>query len=301
MSDYNTNAGAGAAYGSESMLSALFDSYADAERAVERLREAGIPESSIRLTRGYEADRAASAEVVEDRPKGFLEGLGDFFFPDEDRHLYAEGLSRGGYLVTVDGLSGAMQERALDILDDEGVVNLEEREAAWRAEGWSGYGQSTTNPDVGSDESAFRREASGFSETGTPEATGRTYAEDETVPVVEERLRIGKRDVSHGRVRVRSYVREEPVSEDVELVRERVEVERRPVDRPVAAGEDAFRERTIEAEERREEAVVTKEARVVEEIGLRRTQETERETVSDTVRRTEVVVEEDEDDKLDRR
>jgi stress response protein YsnF len=102
-------------------------------------------------------------------------------------------------------------------------------------------------------------------------------------------------------MRRKSYVREEPVSEDVDLVREWVEVVRRPVDRPVAAGEDAFRERTIEAEERREEAVVTKEARVVEEIGLRRTQETERETVSDTVRRTEVVVEEDEDDKLDRR
>jgi stress response protein YsnF len=102
-------------------------------------------------------------------------------------------------------------------------------------------------------------------------------------------------------MRRKSYVREEPVSEDVDLVREWVEVVRRPVDRPVAAGEDAFRERTIEAEQRREEAVVTKEARVVEEIGLRRTQETERETVSDTVRRTEVVVEEDEGDKLDRR
>jgi uncharacterized protein (TIGR02271 family) len=299
MSDYNTNAGAGAAYGSGSMLSALFDRHADAERAVERLREVGVPESSIRLTPGYEADRAPSAEVVEERPKGFLEALGDLFFPDEDRHLYAEGLSRGGYLVTVDGLSPEMQEQALDILDDEGVVDLAEREAAWRAEGWSAYGQSTTNPDTTAARSAIG--GASASDAGTPDVAGRAYAEEETVPVVEERLSIGKRDVSHGRVRVRSYVREEPVSEDVDLVRERVEVERRPVDRAVAAGEDAFRERTIEAEERREEAVVTKEARVVEEIGLRRTQETERETVSDTVRRTEVVVEEDEDDKLDRR
>jgi uncharacterized protein (TIGR02271 family) len=140
-----------------------------------------------------------------------------------------------------------------------------------------------------------------MSEAGSPDVAGRAYGEDETVPVVEERLRIGKRDVSHGRVRVRSYVREEPVSEEVDLNRERVEVERHAVDRPVAASEDAFRERTIEAEERHEEAVVTKEARVVEEIGLRRTQETEHETVSDTVRRTEVVVEEDKDDNLERR
>ena len=67
--------------------------------------------------------------------------------------------------------------------------------------------------------------------------------------MIEERLRVGKRDTSHGRVRVRSYVREAPVSADVELRSERVEVERRPVDRPVSAGDDAFRERSIEAEE----------------------------------------------------
>jgi hypothetical protein len=40
---------------------------------------------------------------------------------------------------------------------------------------------------------------------------------------------------------------------------------------------------------------------VVAEIGLRRTPETEHETDSDTVRRTEVVVEEDTDDNRERR
>src|SRR5690348_3190656 len=80
----------------------------------------------------------------------------------------------------------------------------------------------------------------------------------------EERLRVGKREVGHGRVRVRSYVVETPVQEQVTLHQERVEIERRPVDRPAAAGDDAFRERTIEATETSEEAVVSKEARVRE-------------------------------------
>ena len=85
----------------------------------------------------------------------------------------------------------------------------------------------------------------------------------------EEELRVGKREVGRGRVRVRSYVTERPVEEQVELRQERVTIERRPVDRAVAPGDAAFTERTIEAVERGEEAVVSKTARVTEEIGLR--------------------------------
>ena len=106
-------------------------------------------------------------------------------------------------------------------------------------------------------------------------------------------MRVGKRDVN--RVRVRSYMRETPVSGQIDLTNERVELERRPVDRPLAAGNEALTERSIEADERAEEAVVSKEARVVEEIGLRRESNTRRETVSDTVRHTEVEVEDDRD------
>jgi uncharacterized protein (TIGR02271 family) len=83
------------------------------------------------------------------------------------------------------------------------------------------------------------------------------------------------------------------VQEQVALREERVNVERRPVDRPVAAGDDAFRERTVEATESAEEAVVAKEARVTEEVVVRKQSEERTQTVSDTVRRTEVEVEDE--------
>jgi uncharacterized protein (TIGR02271 family) len=86
---------------------------------------------------------------------------------------------------------------------------------------------------------------------------------------------------------------ETPVQEQVMLRKEDVQVERRPVDRPMAAGDDAFRERTIEATETSEEAVVSKEARVTEEVVVRKTAEERTETVRDTVRRTEVEVEDE--------
>ena len=116
---------------------------------------------------------------------------------------------------------------------------------------------------------------------------------DETVQVVEEELRVGKREVGGGRVRVRSYVTERPVEEQVELRQEHVTIERRPVDRELTSGDAAFQERTIEAVERGEEAVVSKTAHVTEEIGLRKDVERETETIRDTVRKQDVEIEDD--------
>jgi uncharacterized protein (TIGR02271 family) len=116
--------------------------------------------------------------------------------------------------------------------------------------------------------------------------------EEETIPVMEEQIDIGKRAVERGGVRVRTYVRETPVEEQVTLREEHVRVERRPADR--AADDllpDAFQDRTIEVRETAEEAVVSKTARVTEEVVIRKDVEERVETVRDTVQRTEVEVE----------
>src|SRR3954464_4236211 len=99
---------------------------------------------------------------------------------------------------------------------------------------------------------------------------GRTSAETSTStgcpsrylnPICSRRSvrgRIGSRCAS-GISRIGSGV------EQGNLLEEHVNVERRPVDRATTGTEDAFRERTIEAEEKREVPVVSKEARVTEE------------------------------------
>ena len=121
---------------------------------------------------------------------------------------------------------------------------------------------------------------------------------EEVIPVAEEQLKVGKREVSQGRVRVRSYVVETPVQEQVSLREENVHVERRAADRPVTGADELFRERTIEAEERAEEAVVAKEARVKEELVVKKDVGQRTETVSDKVRRTEVEVEDERGDAI---
>jgi uncharacterized protein (TIGR02271 family) len=246
-------------------ITAFFDHMKDAENAIERLAQAGVPRRSISLVPGAGGEQATHAS----ESMGFWEALKDMFFPDEDRAIYAEGLRRGGYMVTVQ-TDSAHYDTAIGIMDDEGTVNLDERAESWRKEGWTGSAQ-------------FPGRSTGTAHAGTGK-------EEEVIPVTEEQLRVGKREVSHGRVRVRTYVVETPMEENVNLRDEHVRVERRPVDRAVTGNERPFQDRVIEAEERAEEAVVSKEARVKEELVVKKDVEQRTETVSDTVRRTEVDV-----------
>jgi uncharacterized protein (TIGR02271 family) len=257
-------------------ITAFFEDHEDASEAIQRLQTAGIPRTDINMIEG---SRSGSSPPQESA--GFWESLKEMFLPDEDRYTYAEGLRRGGYLVTV-RTNDAHYERALDILDDEGTIDIDERAQSWRNEGW-------TTPVGGSSLSSSTGSATASSGSSARDVAGG----DEVIPLTEEQLRVGKRDVSHGRVRVRSYTVETPVQEQVDLRDEHVTVERRSVDRPVAGDENLFRERTIEVEERDEEAVVDKQARVKEELVIKKDAGQRTETVSDTVRRTEVEVDDE--------
>ncbi|HZH95813.1 MAG TPA: PRC and DUF2382 domain-containing protein [Flavisolibacter sp.] len=126
---------------------------------------------------------------------------------------------------------------------------------------------------------------------------GKVQTENENViPVVSEELQVGKKELETGGLRLRSRVVETEVSEDVNLREENVNVERTAVDR--LATEADLREDTIEMKEFKEVPVVNKEARVVEEISLSKEVTEREETISDTVRNTEVDI--DEDDELRR-
>ncbi len=257
-----------------------FEDPADAQRAVDELASAGIAGESVRLLPG-----AGSAVGGTGGEGGFLSSLGGMSLPDEDRHLYAEGMRRGYATVCV-RVDEARAPAVEETLDRHGALDFDEREASWRSEGWQGHAAA----EGGTTTTATLASAPGATAASLGAARVR---DDGVVERAEERLVVGKRQAAGGRVRVRSYVVETPFEEQVTLQQERVHVERRPVDRPVRPGDAVFQERVIEASERSEEAVVTKEARVVEEIGLRKEADTRTETVRDTVRRQEVEVEDD--------
>ena len=191
---------------------------------------------------------------------GIGEKISNFFHSlsggDEQAHAhYAAGVNRGGALLTV---------RA----DDEEAANVA---TLLHQLGAREIEDGTTNSSL---------------EGGTADLKGAT-----AIPVVEENLVVGKREVDRGGVRVYSHVVERPAAADVTLRDERVNVTRRAVDRSATAADFQSGNSSFEVRASGEEAVVGKTSRVVEEVSVGRQATEHTEAVRDTVRKTEVEVE----------
>lgn len=199
---------------------------------------------------------------------GLMGALVNNGVPEEEAGYYAEGVRRGGSLVTL-----TVDDDRVDdverIMNNHDPVDIDERAAAWKEEGFSGYDKDA--------------------EAYTAEQVAKEQ-ERYAIPVVEEDLKVGKREVSGGGKRIRSYVSETPVEKQVTLREENVTVERRDADRAVTDADAAFKEKTIEMTETSEEAVVEKTARVTGEVVVGKDVSERTETISDSVRKTEVEI-----------
>ncbi len=279
-------------------ITALFDTRAEAEAAKTRLTSASIDADNVRIvdqSSGSDLGMGGSSGMSSSSGSsseghGFWAGLKDMFVPDEDRHSYNEGISRGGSLLYA-SVDDDDVDRAIDLLEQTGSIDMDEREKSWKSEGWAGYTPSNLGSTGGTGMGTTGLGAS----TGTSMGTTST-GNEERIQLAEEQLVVGKREVNRGGARIRSYVVEKPVTEQVSLREEHVHVERRPVDGTAnAANLDKsalFQERTIEMTETAEEAVVGKTARVTEELVVSKTADQRTETISDTVRKTEVDIDE---------
>ncbi len=280
----------------ENQLVAVYDTEAHAEAARDELLRAGIPSSAVRVVQRPEGTSADTVTTGE-RDEGFWGAIKSIFAPEEDVTAYHHAVDRGHAMVLVTVESGMDRSRAIEILEQTNPIDFDAKLHEWRQSGYD-YSQPPARSGMAQSSGAGMQTMGGATAGQTTAATSsaadRTRAVDspDTIKVIEERLRVGKRDVAAGAVRVRSYVVERPVEEQVRLREERVRLERRPVDREATPEElsGAFGEHTIEARATAEEAVVAKEARVVEEIGIRKEADERTETIRDTVRHTEVDV-----------
>ena len=305
-------------------VTAMFDSRSEAEEARQRLTTSNIDAERVRIIDKSSSGGSSSFSQTDtmtggQEGQGFWSSLKDMFLPDEDRQAYGEGINRGGFLLCAE-VDEDQADEAVQILEQSSSVDFDERERGWRSEGWSGYsagagtgafagaGSTGFGTDADSGQSRMGTSAAmtdSFTGSGSTETTGQSFAgttgersttvAEEHIPIVEEQLRVGKREVSRGGTRVRSYVREVPVHEQVSLREEHVSVERRPLTGETtegAFGADTFQERDIEMTETAEEAVIDKKAVAREELVVRKTAEERVESIDDTVRRTEVDVDE---------
>ena len=180
----------------------------------------------------------------------------------------------------------AEHELVLDILDDEGTIDIDERAEFMARRAGRDPRPRRRCPAV-TDESHL------IILRTRPESGGRGSRRSRRSGHSGGRGASQRRQARRQpRARARPLVcGRDPVNEQVNF-EEQVEVERRPADRGLHSVEDAFQERTIEMEEHREEPVVSKEARVKELLVVKDVEQ-RTETVSGTVRSTEVEVEDE--------
>lgn len=243
-------------------LAGVFDSDTQARAACDRLEAAGVDGESIQVT----ADSASGGGAQTEDRRGFFQklfGIGD---DDTSSYHYSEAVSRGNSVVTVDVEDESRVDEICAILEDAGAVDIDERVEQWRASGYSPPIGGRSNEDIGG---------------------------EKTLKAVEEQLKVGKRAVQKGRVRIHRSTVERPVEEEVTLREEKAEIQRRKVDRPATDADlrTAFGDQDIEISETAEEPVVEKTARVVEEVAVGKKSGTRTQTVKDRVRSSRIEVE----------
>ena len=270
---------------------AVFDTAAHAEEAIAALEAAGVSSSAIQHYAKISSNTVGNdiETAAEQKPQGgfwaWLTG------EEQSAHaahstLYDRSIESGGTVVTVvtDDREG---ERIVSILESHSPIDLEERGAQ--------YGLTGSQMPAG----AMRAATASPTQPGFAEAApaqwpaagmeGRQSTE-EVIPLSEESIEVGKRQVDRGTTRLRRYVVERPVEEQIRLRNETVSVFRRPVTGAGTIGAEAFTDKTVEVRETAEEAVVAKNARVVEEVVVQKGVDERVETVRDTVRREEVEI-----------
>ncbi|MCS0630085.1 YsnF/AvaK domain-containing protein [Telluria mixta] len=292
-------------------LVAVFDNRSDAQNAMDELLASGFTRDNVYVssadlsgtttttdtTLGTTHEEGVGASI-----KHFFENL---FGSDNDEHAtrYSTAVAGGQHVLTLTTSSEPEVERAADVIERFGPIDIDERhDLAGNAAslGTSAYqSQSSSTLAAGSMQSgtqAGNLSGSLSDSTLRSDSLQRDTAIDQTtgkaaIPVVQEEVRVGKRQVERGGVRVFSRLVETPVNETVSLREEHVSVERRPVDQPInPADVAALKDKTIELRETAEEAVVQKSARVVEEVVVGKEVSQRQEKIQDTVRHTEVEV-----------
>jgi uncharacterized protein (TIGR02271 family) len=297
-------------------LVAVFDNRSDAQNAMDELLASGFTRDNVYVssadltgtttttdtTLGATHEEGVGASI-----KHFFENL---FGSDNDEHAtrYSTAVAGGQHVLTLTTTSEPEVERAADVLERFGPIDIDERHdlsgnaASLGASAYQPQSSSTLpagsmqSGSLQSDTQTGNLSGSLSDSTSRTDSLQRDTAVDQTtgkarIPVVQEDVRVGKRLVERGGVRVFSRLVETPVNETVSLREEHVSVERRPVDRPLdPADVAALKDQTIELRETAEEAIVQKSARVVEEVVVGKEASQRQENIRDTVRHTEVEV-----------
>ena len=250
----------------------VFDTKSQANSAKQALAKEGFSSSDIDVS-SYGSHGSRHDNYHDDDDNAIERFFENLFGDDDDdyerRRTVGREVASRGNVVTVHTKSMDEAKRAAALLDRYGAIDMDDRYDQYQSD----------NFDADRNRNLLNDRFDGDIDA------------NDTLEVVKEDVVIGKREVQTGGVTVRSHIIERPVEETIRLRTEHVSVTRTPVDRPADSAD--FRDRTISVKETTEEAVVSKQARVVEEIKVKKDVDTRTETIRETARETEVDIVED--------
>jgi uncharacterized protein (TIGR02271 family) len=250
----------------------LFDTAAHAEAAKANLAHAGFSTDEMSIVGGGELPKSLDAL----REPGLWHRL---FGGDIEQHeatVYAKAVESGGVVLAVRADADNVP-KAMAILNQHNLVDVKDRAVD------TGVISKATA-------AAIAAPAAVAAAVPTKPVTA-DLGKNEVIRLAEEHLDVGKRLVEQGTTRIRRFVTEKPVEEQVTLHEEHAEVVRRAVSDPNYVQDIDWSDSTVEVLETSEQAVVSKSARVAEEVVVGRAGSDRVETVRDTVRRQQVEVE----------
>ncbi len=280
---------------------AVFDTAAHAEAAVSALIADGVPASAIEHYARDQGTTAQTAVGTDVNPGSAHRGFWGWLTGEQEtasshHALYDQSIQSGSTVVTVIS-DGTNIDQIYNVLEAHNPVDLDERHSQYSETGaygsdYVGAGAGTAATGMGTAGTTTGMTGvgtTGAGIAGTGNVTAGTGTE-EVIALSEESLQVGKRAVDRGTTRVRRYVVERPIEEQIRLRNETVSIFRRPVTGTATVGSDAFSDREIVVNETDEEAVVAKSAHVVEEVVVQKGVEERVETVRDTLRKEEVEI-----------
>jgi uncharacterized protein (TIGR02271 family) len=262
-------------------LVAVFDTPEHAKAAVEALKTGGFHDDDISV---FDKDRlsAGKSAISKDvKEAGLWHRL---FGNDLYRHeaaVFGQTIERGGTVLSLRVLDTEVAH-ATGILDLHRPIDVQDRAVA------RGIAPAAAVISAAKAIAAEAPIATAQKIAVTPEVAA---THDEVLRLAEEQLEVGKRMVETGSTRVRRFTTEREVSADVTLHEEHAEVLRRAIAEPVKISELDWSDREIEVVETAEQALVSKTARVVEEVALKKVGTDHVETVHEKLRRQQAEVE----------
>jgi hypothetical protein len=187
-------------------LVVVFDNRADAQRAMNELVACGYPREQLRLSDSAATDAASRAALDHSFMSGVRHFFSDLFGHErsESARMYSEAVARGNHVLTLTAGSLPEVERAADIVERFGPIDIDEHASLW-AGGQPARGGAA----------AMQQSAPGSQQFAQGEPQGAAQRTDnKAIPANQDELKVGTRPVERGGARIYQRVEETLISDD---------------------------------------------------------------------------------------